>query len=60
MRCGRDCGSVKGCVTLAAAVTGRSVLDVSVYLVEGVASELDFMEGFQDAGDFLELVITVR
>ena len=44
-------------VALASAVTGRVLLDAAAYLTWGVASELDDMEGIQDAGGVLELVI---
>ena len=41
----------------ASAVTGRVLLDAAAYLTWGVASELDDMEGFQDAGGVLELIV---
>ena len=44
-------------VTLAPAVTGRVLLDAATHLTWGVASELDDMEGIEDAGGVLELVI---
>ena len=44
-------------ITLAPAVTGRVLLDAATYLIESVASEFDDMEGIQDAGGVLELVI---
>jgi len=33
------------------------LLDAAAYLTWGVASELDDMEGFQDAGGVLELIV---
>ena len=36
--------------TLAPAVTGRVLLDATTYLTWSVASELDDMEGIEDAG----------
>ena len=44
-------------IPLASAVTGRVLLDATTHLIESVASELDNMEGIQDAGGVLELVI---
>ena len=44
-------------ITLAPAVTGRVLLDAATHLTWGVASELDDMEGIEDAGGVLELVI---
>ena len=44
-------------ITLASAVTGRVLLDAAAYLTWGVASEFDDMEGVEDAGGVLELVI---
>ena len=44
-------------ITLAPAVTGRVLLDAATHLTWGVASELDDVEGIQDAGCVLELVI---
>ena len=44
-------------VTFAPAVTGRVLLDAATHLVKGVASELDDMEGIQDAGGVLELIV---
>jgi len=38
---------------LAPAVTGRVLLDATAYLIWGVASELDDMEGIEDAGGVL-------
>ena len=44
-------------ITLAPAVTGRVLLDAATHLTWGVASELDDMEGIEDAGGVLELVV---
>ena len=44
-------------ITLAPAVTGRVLLDAATHLIESVASELDDMEGIQDAGGVLELIV---
>ena len=44
-------------IALAPAVTGRVLLDAAAYLIEGVASELDDMEGVEDAGGVLELIV---
>ncbi len=44
-------------ITLAPAVTGRVLLDAAAYLTWGVASELDNMEGIEDAGGVLELIV---
>ena len=44
-------------ITLAPAVTGRVLLDAATHLTWGVASELDNMEGIEDAGGVLELII---
>ena len=44
-------------IALAPAVTGRVLLDAATHLTWGVASELDDVEGIQDAGCVLELVI---
>ena len=44
-------------IALASAVTGRVLLDAATHLTWGVASELDDMEGIQDAGGVLELVV---
>ena len=44
-------------IALASAVTGRVLLDAAAYLIKGVASELDDMEGIQDAGGVLELIV---
>ena len=44
-------------IALAPAVTGRVLLDAAAYLIKGIAGELDDMEGFQDAGGVLELIV---
>ena len=44
-------------ITLAPAVTGRVLLDAATHLTWGVASELDNMEGIEDAGGVLELIV---
>ena len=44
-------------IPLAPAVTGRVLLDAATHLIESVASELDDVEGVQDAGGVLELVV---
>ena len=44
-------------ITLAPAVTGRVLLDAAAYLIKGIAGELDDMEGIEDAGCVLELVV---
>ena len=44
-------------VTFAPAVTGRVLLDAATHLTWSVASELDDMEGIEDAGCVLKLVI---
>ena len=44
-------------ITLAPAVTGRVLLDATTYLINGVTGELDDMEGIEDAGCVLELVV---
>ena len=41
-------------IALASAVTGRVLLDAATHLIESVASELDDVEGVQDAGGVLE------
>ena len=38
-------------------MAGRVLLDVAAYLIEGIAGELDDMEGIEHAGGVLELVI---
>ena len=44
-------------ITCAPAVTGRVLLDAATHLTWGVASELDNMEGIEDAGGVLELIV---
>ena len=44
-------------VTCACAVTGRVLLGAATHLTWGVASELDDMEGIEDAGRVLELIV---
>ena len=44
-------------ITLAPAVTQGVLLDATTHLIKGVASELDDMEGVQDAGGVLELIV---
>ena len=44
-------------IPLASTVTGRVLLDAATHLIESVASELDDVEGVQDAGGVLELVV---
>ena len=44
-------------IPLACAVTGRVLLDAATHLIESVASELDDMEGIEDAGGVLELIV---
>ena len=44
-------------IPLAPAATGRVLLDAATHLIESVASELDDVEGIQDAGGVLELII---
>ena len=44
-------------ITLAPAVTGRVLLDATTHLIKGVTGELDDMEGIQDAGGVLELIV---
>ena len=44
-------------VTFAPAVTGRVLLDAATHLTWSVASELDDMEGIEDAGGVLELIV---
>ena len=44
-------------ITCAPAVTGRVLLDAAAYLTWGVASEFDDMEGVEDAGGVLELIV---
>ena len=44
-------------VACACAVTGRVLLDAATHLTWSVASELDDMEGIEDAGGVLELIV---
>ena len=44
-------------VTFAPAVTGRVLLDAAAYLTWSVAREFDDMEGVEDAGGVLELIV---
>ena len=44
-------------VACACAVTGRVLLDATTHLTWSVASELDDMEGIEDAGCVLELIV---
>ena len=44
-------------ITLASTVTGRVLLDAATHLIESVASEFDDVEGVQDAGGVLELIV---
>ena len=44
-------------ITLAPAVTGRVLLDATAYLLESIARPLDNMEGIEDAGGVLELIV---
>ena len=44
-------------VTLASAVTQGVLLDAATHLTWSVASELDDMEGIEDAGGVLELIV---
>ena len=44
-------------ITLAPAVTGRILLDAATHLTWSVASELDDMEGIEDAGCVLKLIV---
>ena len=44
-------------IAFASAVTQGVLLDAAAYLIESVASELDDVEGIQDAGCVLELVV---
>ena len=41
-------------VACACAVTGHVLLDAATHLIKGIASELDDMEGIEDAGCVLE------
>ena len=44
-------------IALAPAVTGRVLLDAAAYLTWSVAREFDDMEGVEDAGGVLELIV---
>ena len=44
-------------IALASAVAGRVLLDAATHLTWSVASELDDMEGIEDAGCVLELIV---
>lgn len=44
-------------IACASAVSGRVLLDAATHLTSGVASELDDMEGIEDAGGLLELIV---
>ena len=44
-------------IALACAVTSRVLLDAATHFTWSVASELDDMEGIEDAGGVLELII---
>ena len=44
-------------ITLAPAVTQGVLLDATAYFIKGATGELDDMEGIEDAGGVLELVI---
>ena len=44
-------------IPLASTVTQGVLLDAATHLIESVASELDNMEGIQDAGCVLELIV---
>ena len=44
-------------VACACAVTGRVLLNATTHLTWSVASELDDMEGIEDAGGVLELIV---
>ena len=44
-------------VICACAVTGHVLLDAATHLTWSVASELDDMEGIEDAGGVLELIV---
>ena len=44
-------------ITLASTVSQCVLLDAATHLVKGVASELDDMEGVEDAGGVLELIV---
>ena len=44
-------------IPLASTVTGRVLLDAATHLTWSVASKLDDMEGIEDAGGVLELIV---
>ena len=44
-------------IPLASAVTQGGLLDATTYLIKGVTGELDDMEGIEDAGCVLELIV---
>ena len=44
-------------IPLASTVSQCVLLDAATYLIESVASELDDMEGVEDAGGVLELIV---
>ena len=44
-------------IPLASTVSQCVLLDAATHLVKGVASELDDMEGVEDAGGVLELIV---
>ena len=44
-------------IALAPTVTGRVLLDAATHLIKGIAGELDDMEGVEDAGGVLELIV---
>ena len=44
-------------IALASTVTQGVLLDAATHLIESVASELDDVEGVQDAGGVLELIV---
>ena len=44
-------------ITLASAVTQGVLLDATAYFIKGVTGELDDVEGIEDAGGVLELVV---
>ena len=44
-------------ITLASAVTQGVLLDATAYFIKGVTGELDDVEGIEDAGCVLELVV---
>ena len=44
-------------IACASTVSGRVLLDAAAHLTWGIASELDDMEGIEDAGCVLELVV---